>query len=332
MKTPLFRALLAGLLVVGGVGCIEQVPAEAPLVCTTPADLAASADVEIGAQDAVLNIDGARFHAWTYGGDVPGPVLRMDVGDTRTIKLVNDSPRPASLHFHGVSYSASDDGSPEHPESIVNPGCAHIYTVTATEPGVWPFHSHLDPRTEMAQGLVGAIVVPDPAELPADHEYVVFLGQLGLEGEGEEEGEGGEEEEESGGPAGIPQPFFMVVNGRPNGDALVIEWDGLAYSMTSGVDAQAQVGDRVRWRVLSVSPDDMHTFHLHGHRWCDRGGVMDVFGNCPAGTLPADNVGLFPAQGISLEYVEDAPGDWMYHCHIVDHVVDGMWAMYHVDP
>ncbi len=313
------------------LGCVSDSP-RTKLECSTPADAAAVADVTITAKDAM--IESVGFYAWTYDGDVPGPVIRMNLGETKTVKLVNESPRPASLHFHGVTYSAIDDGSPEHLESMVNPGCAHVYTITASEPGVWPYHSHRDPRTEMARGLHGAVVVPFPGEAPADHEYVVFMGQLGLEESG-----GSAEAEEGGG--GAP-PFFMTINGRPYGDAEVVELQGDSscssqdaapcYSVTSGAKAEARVGQRVRWRVLNVSPDDPHTFHLHGHRWCDRGGVMDPSGNCPTGSLPVDNVAILPAQGISFELVEDNPGEWMYHCHIVDHVNDGMFAFYDVSP
>jgi hypothetical protein len=66
-------------------------------------------------------------------------------------------------------------------------------------------------------------------------------------------------------------------------------------------------------------------------RWCD-GGVPEVDGRCPAGTRPADNVDLLPASGGSIEFVEDNPGSWIYHCHVVDHVVDGMFAFYDAEP
>jgi FtsP/CotA-like multicopper oxidase with cupredoxin domain len=298
---------------------------QVPLVCSTPNDLAVVANVTITAQDADIEASpGVSFKAWTYNGDVPGPVLRMSMGETLKVKLVNNSPRPASLHFHGVAYSIDDDGSSTN--SIVNPGCAHIYTITAVATGVWPFHSHIDPRKEIAQGLYGAVIVPPPGEVPADHEYVVFLGQLGMEAEGEEEEEA---EEAEGGEGG--EGFFMTINGRANGMAEVIELAGNQYVAKSNAMAEAKVGERVRWRVLNMSPDDLHTFHLHGHRWCEEGALIQPDGTCPNGQPATDNPDLFPAQGITFEYIEDAPGEWMYHCHIIDHVIDGMFAMYRVE-
>ena len=200
----------------------------------------------------------------------------------------------------------------------MKPDSAHVYTVTATQPGVWAYHSHRDPHVEMARGLVGAVVVPSPDEATADHDYVVFLGQLGIE-------EAGEEAEGGGSFAG------MTINGRTFGRAEVIDLLGGGYAATSGDTASARPGDLVRWRVINVSPDDAHTFHLHGHRWCDRGGIA-VGGVCPAGGLPTDNVALLPAQGVSLEFIEDQPGLWLFHCHVTDHVNDGMYAWYRVAP
>lgn len=312
---------IAGFSVLLLAGCTPE-PAPEAWQCETPGDATAAADLTLTAKDAIVEpMAGSSFLAWTYEGDVPGPVLRVPLGEKRRIKLVNRSPRPESLHFHGVEYAVGDDGSTES-GGMVNPGCAHVYTITAKAPGAWPFHSHRDSRTEMARGLYGAVIVPDPDEKPADHEFVVFLGQLGIEG-GHGASEEGESEEEEGAPS-----FFMTINGRAHGGAEVIEWRDGGYAVTTGTMATARVGQRVRFRAFNVSPDDMHTFHLHGHRWCDRGGAMKDDGTCPAGTLPTDNVLLAPAQGASLEFVEDNPGTWMYHCHIVDHVNDGMHAFY----
>lgn len=316
---------LCGWIAILVAGCTSE-PAPEKWECETPADATATADLTLTVKDAVVSpVAGSAFLAWTYDGDVPGPVLRLPLGAKRTVKLVNRSPRPASLHFHGVEYAVGDDGSADS-GGVVNPGCAHVYTITAKVPGVWPFHSHRDSRTEMARGLYGAVIVPAPGEKQADHEFVAFLGQLGIEGEGHGGEEGDSEEEGSAAPS-----FFMTINGRAYGGAEVIEWKQDRYAISTGTVATARVGQRVRFRALNVSPDDMHTFHLHGHRWCDRDGVMQDDGTCPAGTLPTDNVLLAPAQGASLEFVEDNPGTWMYHCHIVDHVNDGMHAFYKAD-
>jgi FtsP/CotA-like multicopper oxidase with cupredoxin domain len=301
-------------------GC-TQAPDDEPLRCATPGDFNATADITITARDVgIAPAPDVVEVAWSYDGDVPGPVLRIPLGAERRVKLVNRSPRATSLHFHGLSYSADDDGTPEHDASMVASGCAHIYTLTAVQPGVWPYHSHRDARVEMAAGLYGAVVVPADNETPADHEYVALLGQIGIEDTTVLTGEAAEA-------AGAPtRDFFMTINGRPDGTAEVIALDGDHYVASQQGRASARVGDHVRWRVANLSPDDAHTFHIHGHRWCDGGGLPPPGGTCAA----TDDVALLPAQGTTLEYIEDSPGEWMFHCHVLDHVTDGMWAMYDV--
>ena len=79
---------------------------------------------------------------------------------------------------------------------------------------------------------------------------------------------------------------------------------------------EARVGERVRFRVIGMG-DEFHTFHLHGHRWRLGGQVMD-------------NAALAPASAATLEFVEDAPGTWMLHCHVLDHQTHGMMQHYAV--
>lgn len=77
---------------------------------------------------------------------------------------------------------------------------------------------------------------------------------------------------------------------------------------------EARVGDRVRWRVATLG-DNFHVFHLHGHRWEFQGRFDDsiVFG---------------PASTLTFDYVEDNPGDWLYHCHVAMHMMGGMIGRY----
>jgi manganese oxidase len=81
----------------------------------------------------------------------------------------------------------------------------------------------------------------------------------------------------------------------------------------------AKVGDRVQWDVLAIG-EDHHTFHVHGHRWLTPGRVA------------ADTRTIGPAESFPVRWKEDAPGTWLYHCHVEDHMMNGMIALYRVDP
>jgi FtsP/CotA-like multicopper oxidase with cupredoxin domain len=79
----------------------------------------------------------------------------------------------------------------------------------------------------------------------------------------------------------------------------------------------ARVGDVVQWDVLSLG-DDFHTFHIHGHRWVGAGGV------------PLDTRTIGPAESFRIRFREDAPGTWLYHCHVESHMDMGMIGLYRV--
>ena len=80
---------------------------------------------------------------------------------------------------------------------------------------------------------------------------------------------------------------------------------------------RARVGDTVQWDVIAMG-DEFHTFHVHGHRWRTDGGT------------PEDTRGLGPAESFRVRWKEDAPGTWLYHCHVETHMAQGMIGLYRV--
>jgi FtsP/CotA-like multicopper oxidase with cupredoxin domain len=82
---------------------------------------------------------------------------------------------------------------------------------------------------------------------------------------------------------------------------------------------ESRVGERVQWDVLAMG-DEFHTFHVHGHRWRTNDGT------------PEDTRGLGPAESFRVRWREDAPGTWLYHCHVEAHMAQGMIGLYRVRP
>jgi FtsP/CotA-like multicopper oxidase with cupredoxin domain len=80
---------------------------------------------------------------------------------------------------------------------------------------------------------------------------------------------------------------------------------------------RARVGERVQWDVIAMG-SEFHTFHVHGHRW-----------RTPAG-VPEDTRTVGPAESFRVRWREDAPGTWLYHCHVEEHMADGMVGLYRV--
>jgi len=82
---------------------------------------------------------------------------------------------------------------------------------------------------------------------------------------------------------------------------------------------EARVGERIQWNVMAMG-DEFHTFHVHGHRWRTESGT------------PEDTRGLGPAESFRVRWREDAPGTWLYHCHVESHMAQGMIGLYRVKP
>jgi manganese oxidase len=92
--------------------------------------------------------------------------------------------------------------------------------------------------------------------------------------------------------------------------------DGRAFVGNTPV-FRARVGDVVQWDVISLG-DDFHTFHVHGHRWRTPDGVS------------RDTQVVGPAESYRIRWREDAPGTWLYHCHVESHMMNGMIGIYRV--
>jgi manganese oxidase len=110
-----------------------------------------------------------------------------------------------------------------------------------------------------------------------------------------------------------PDREFVVVFAALGGFQSI---DGRAFVGNTPV-FQSRVGDVVQWDVLAIG-DEHHTFHVHGHRWRGADGV------------PIDTRTLGPAESFRARWREDAPGTWLYHCHVEAHMANGMIGLYRV--
>ena len=112
-----------------------------------------------------------------------------------------------------------------------------------------------------------------------------------------------------------PDHEFEVVF-SPMGKFMAI--DGRAFVGNTPV-FRSKVGDLVQWDVMAMG-SDFHTFHVHGHRWL----VSDH--------VARDTQTVGPATSFRIRWLEDAPGTWLYHCHVEDHMMRGMIGIYRVSP
>ena len=69
-----------------------------------------------------------------------------------------------------------------------------------------------------------------------------------------------------------------------------------------------------------------HPIHLHGHSFR----VLSRNGRPTAHREWQDTVLMAPREKVEIAFVADNPGDWMFHCHILEHQAAGMMGVIRV--
>jgi FtsP/CotA-like multicopper oxidase with cupredoxin domain len=87
-------------------------------------------------------------------------------------------------------------------------------------------------------------------------------------------------------------------------------------------DRPVKVGELQVWDIVNDTMMD-HPFHLHGFFFQ----VVEVNGELPAFRSWEDTVNVPPKSRVRIAWLpDDRPGEWMYHCHILEHHAAGMMA------
>jgi FtsP/CotA-like multicopper oxidase with cupredoxin domain len=245
-----------------------------------------------------------KFTAWAYRAwtphfkeplgpaKVPGPLLEVSVGETLVVHFRNKLKSPVTMHPHGIFYSNEMDGG---------------YKGKFTEPGGFVQHNRTFTYVwEAKPGTEGTWLYHDHGPMDPLPVFKGLFGPLVIRAPGEQ----APEREYFLGFHSWEPPItglkenFSCINGR-------------AYAGNTP-DLRASVGERVGFHVYGLD-NFFHTFHLHGHRWTE-----------PDGSI-VDTKPFGPADSFRLEFVEDNPGRWFYHCHVFTHFHMGMNGWYIVD-
>jgi len=121
---------------------------------------------------------GRRVEAWAYNGQVPGPQIRVRVGDRVRINLKNDLDESTAMHFHGLEVPIDQDGVPFITQPPIKAGESYTYEFTVPNSGSHMYHSHLNAAKQVGLGLLGAFIV-EPRQARAiekvDVDYVMIL-------------------------------------------------------------------------------------------------------------------------------------------------------------
>lgn len=248
------------------------------------------------------------FPAWTFNASIPGPTMRMTVGDHVEVTVINKGTMPHSLHMHSI-HPGNQDGVPivSGDSGFIPPGKQFTYRFTAAPIGIFVYHCHMNPVAEhINRGLYGAMIIDPPIShaRPAAHEVVMYLSGADLDLKADyprmitfDEAQAALKGNESD---SFPQEHdnsIYMVNGMAN------------YYMHNPINVTLH--EPLRVYVFNMLDFEENSFHLHGQ----------VFQYYPSGTSnnPAftnDVVSLSQGDRGILETKFNLPGLYMAHAHI----------------
>ena len=141
-------------------------PAETTGVGNQPLELRIAAD---GAKEFDITVSiidwevspGRIVQAWAYNGMVPGPMIRVEVGDRVRVNVTNDLPMGTDVHFHGVGLPNAMDGVAPLTQPLIEPGDVFTYEFVAERPAVAMYHAHHHAQIQVPNGLFGVFMIGD---------------------------------------------------------------------------------------------------------------------------------------------------------------------------
>ncbi len=250
-----------------------------------------------------------------------GPQIRAEEGDTLKVHFLNRTDKPLSIHPHGVHYDEQNEGADMKGKgAYVKPGERFTYRWHAdsgSAPGendlssiIWTYHSHVDPVTEIYDGLIGTIIVTKKgwarsAEDPRPKDVDVELTNLFMVFD-----ENGREALD------VPATYEVRSEEEEEEGHLKHSINGFIFGNLVGMDLIEN--QKVRWHLIGMGTEvDLHTVHWHGETVLQAGQRRDV-------------IDLLPNTTATVDMRADNPGDWLYHCHVTDHITAGMVTRWRV--
>ena len=126
----------------------------------------------------------AETPVWSYGGSVPGPVIRAVQGRTLRIEFENTLKEPTTIHWHGLRIPNAMDGVPELTQPPVGPGERFVYEFEPPDAGTFWYHPHLRSDVQLARGLYGALIVDEQEPPQVDRDLIWVLDDWRLRDDG----------------------------------------------------------------------------------------------------------------------------------------------------
>jgi len=240
--------------------------------------------------------DGTTFTYWTFNNTVPGPFLRVRVGDTLEVHLKNST---TSTMHHSVDFHAVTGPGGGAVMTQTEPGKETMFTTKALNPGLFVYHCATPMVAHhIANGMYGLILVePEGGLPPVDREFYVMQGDIYTTG--------------AFGDQGLQTTDTTKLL---NEDPEYIVFNGAVGALTTQKPLKANTGETVRIFFGVGGPNLTSSFHVIGEIF-DR-----VYDQASLTGTPLTDVQttLVPPGGATMvEFSLEVPGNYI----LVDHAL-----------
>ena len=254
--------------------------------------------------------DGTTYPYFTFGGQVPGPFLRVRVDDTVDLTLKN---RSTSKFIHSIDLHAVNGPGGGSTVTQVAPGQQATFTFKALKPGLYVYHCATPSVAHhIASGMYGLILVEPAGGLPpVDREFYVMQGEIYTQQSFGEKGH-------------VDFDMTKLLNETPE----YFVFNGAVGALTDQKPLHAKVGETVRIYVGDGGPNMTSSFHVIGE-------ILDrVYDQASLTSPPLTNVQttLVPAGGATVvEFKVDVPGRYLLVDHALSRLERGLVGYLIVD-
>jgi nitrite reductase (NO-forming) len=291
----------------------HNIAAELPAsIVRTPTDLPAAVGNE-GPQTVRVELetiermgdlaDGTTFRYWTFNGQVPGPFVRVRVGDTVEVTLKNheDSWMQHNVDFHAVTGPGGGGVA-----TVADPGATKGFTFKALNPGLYVYHCAVPMAAQhIANGMYGLILVEPEGSLPkVDHEFYVMQGEIYTE--------------QAFGTAGeLTESYQKLLDEMPE----YYVFNGAANALAGDNALHAKVGETVRIYFGVGGPNKTSSFHVIGeifdHAYNLASLTAEPLTNVQTVTVP-------PGGAAAVDFKVEVPGTYMLVDHALSRAARGL--------
>lgn len=190
---------------------------------------------------------GKIIKAWGFNKQLPGPLLRANVGDTLVVRVTNNLNEPTTIHWHGIRLPASMDGT-DGVQKLINPGEVFEYRFVLPDAGTFWYHAHTNETVQMERGMYGALIVDGDTEPVLDDEKIFMIDDMKLNAKNE-----------------FTKPSWYLPRIAERHDGR--QGNTLLLNGKEGQIINIQAGQTERWRFINASSARYFMLYMGGKQF-----------------------------------------------------------------